>query len=181
VPRPHLIVVAGPPASGKTTLARELAKALRLPLICKDTVVESLYDHLGLGDRVWSQRLGFAAIHVLYALARECLEARASLILESTFVHPSTPGELHELTQETDARLSVVYCHATPEVLAARFNRRAQADRHPGHLDASTISATEIAHHGWLRRPRYPGPVISVDTTDPAAISIGGILEQLAH
>jgi predicted kinase len=58
--QPHLIVIAGPPAAGKTTLARQIARALRLPVICKDTLKESLFDHLGAGDRAQSQRLGYA-------------------------------------------------------------------------------------------------------------------------
>ncbi len=36
------VVVSGPPASGKTTLARAIAPALGLPLIAKDTIKEAL-------------------------------------------------------------------------------------------------------------------------------------------
>ena len=35
------VVVSGPPASGKTTLARAIAPALGLPLVAKDTIKEA--------------------------------------------------------------------------------------------------------------------------------------------
>jgi predicted kinase len=176
--QPHLIVIAGPPAAGKTTLAHQIARALRLPVICKDTLKETLFDHLGAGDRARSQQLGYAVIRCMIALAKEILLAGASVILEGPFIHPDTPGELQKLLESTCARLSVVYCTATPEVLAARFNARSQATRHPGHLDGVTSPATFV-HLGYLNRPDYPGQVISVDTTDFNAVSVAAIVARL--
>ena len=115
----------------------------------------------------------------MYALAEDILSAGASLILESTYTHPDSPGELDKLVGHAGARLSVVYCYATPEVLSQRFNDRANTVRHPGHLDQSTTTPAAFASRGWLDRPDYPGRVISVDTTDWDAVSIPDILEQL--
>jgi predicted kinase len=38
------------PSSGKTTVAEGLAERLRLPLIAKDDIKESLYESLGAPD-----------------------------------------------------------------------------------------------------------------------------------
>jgi predicted kinase len=176
---PTLIVVAGPPASGKTTLARQLALALRMPLICKDTLKESLFDHLAAADRAWSQRLGRAVIQCMYALAKEILESGASLILESTFVHPLTCGELEQLLEATGARLFVVYCYAAPEVLSRRFNERSRTTRHPGHHDRSTATGADFAARGWLERPDYPGTVLPVDTTHWDDVDVPALVRQL--
>ena len=71
--QPYLIVVAGPSAAGKTTLARQIAAGLRLALICKDTIKEVPFDHLGSGERAHSQQLGYAAVQCIYALAEDWL------------------------------------------------------------------------------------------------------------
>lgn len=178
---PHLLVVAGPPASGKTTRVRLLASALHWPLLCKDTIKEVLFEQLGTPDRAGSQRLGHACVLVLFALARDILRAGASVILESTFTHPDTSGELQALIDQTGARLAVVYCLAAPEVICRRFNARALSDRHPGHQDPHTLTAQGIVDGGWLYRPDYPGQVIEVDTSGDEAISVQDILAQLDH
>ena len=111
----------------------------------------------------------------MFALAEDMLHAGASVILDNTFNHERTPGELAALAEGTGARLTVIYCCATPEALAQRFNQRAGTDRHPGHQDPDTVTPGDVAAK-WLWRPDYPGAVIEVDTTDWEAVSLPAIL-----
>ena len=80
-----MLIVTGPPASGKTTIGRPLARALALPFLSKDLFKESLFDSLGGSDREWSRRIGLASTQLLFRCAEALLEAGHSCALESNF------------------------------------------------------------------------------------------------
>lgn len=158
--QPLLVVVQGPPAAGKTTVARGIAERLRLPLIAKDTIKEALFDGLGSGDLEWSRRLGEATYLALTALVEESVRGGASLVLEGNFVCGS---ELEARLSALPARVVQVHCSAPLELLVERYERR---ERHPGHVDAERIDglreAVESGRHGPLD---LPGETIHLNTS----------------
>ena len=159
---PLLVVVTGPPAAGKTTVAREFATRLRLPLIAKDTIKEALFDGLGTGDLAWSQRLGPPTFGVMLALAEDSLEAGASLVLEANF---QCGSEVEARLAALPARFVQVHCSAPLEVLVERYASR---DRHPGHVDSERIDALREAVESRRHNPLdLPGETIRIDTTGP--------------
>lgn len=169
---PLVVVVAGAPGSGKTTLARYLAAALTLPLFTKDTIKETLFDTLGWGDRIWSRKLGTAAVALLFGCIEAELAAGRSCIVESNFHPTRANGDFQALRARYPFRPCVVYCHAEEAVLLARFAARAHsADRHPGHVDQQNYDEVAAAMRGGsYGPPDIGGAVITVDTTDFARI-----------
>jgi len=135
----HLILITGLPGTGKSTLARTLALHFGVPLICKDTIKEPLFDVIGAADRVESRRLSDASFAVMFALARECLRAGVDLILEGNF----RPGQ-HEtellnaipLVVESLHVTQVLCCASEPLRIARLAARAADPSRHAGHRDA---------------------------------------------
>ncbi|SFY45435.1 hypothetical protein SAMN02787144_10745 [Streptomyces atratus] len=63
--------ISGLLGSGKSPLARSLARRLSLPVIDKDVILESLYDSLGVGDHAWRNRLSRASDDIMFALAAD--------------------------------------------------------------------------------------------------------------
>lgn len=167
---PLLVVVTGPPAAGKTTIARALAARLRLPLIAKDTIKEALFDGLGSGDLEWSQRLGTGTYLAMLAVAEESVTAGASLVLEANFVRG---GESR--LAALPARFVQIHCSAPLEVLLARYAGR---ERHPGHVDAERIEglrdAVETGRHDPLD---LPGELVRLDTS--GHVEIEDVLARL--
>jgi predicted kinase len=98
----HLILITGLPGTGKSTLARMIASRYGLPLICKDTIKEPLFDVIGASHRAGSRRLSDASFAVMFALARECLGG-TDLILEGNF----RVGEHEPAVEAVMAALSV--------------------------------------------------------------------------
>jgi predicted kinase len=159
-----LIVVAGLPGSGKTTLALRLAPVLGIPLISKDTIKEALFDALGTGDLEWSQRLGRASHQVMYALASRM----HPVMLESHFWAGVAEPELLALGRP----LLQIYCSCPTEVAVDRYRERARSEyRHPGHLPEH--QSDEVIESWRSRGPETLAlgcQLLEVDTTGPVDI-----------
>lgn len=147
-----LIVVAGPPGAGKSTLARPIAAALRLPLLQKDTIKEALFEALGTGDLEWSRRLSDASFEAMFAIAGELDGA----VLEGNFRPEHGPALL-----KLHPRPIEIFCRCDKAELVRRIEGR---ERHPGHLD--DITAREVAAGVPSDEPlRLGGPFLEVGTT----------------
>ena len=158
---PLLVAVTGMPSSGKTTIAEGLARRLRLPLIAKDEIKESLYDSLGADDIDASGRLGSAAYALIFALAKSMLDSGVSAIVEANFFRDQKEG----FASLPAHRFVQIHCHAPLDVLTERYASRA---RQPGHHDAEKIKELPARIAGRAHDALdLPGELIELDTTRP--------------
>jgi predicted kinase len=154
-----VVVVTGPPAGGKTTIAERLADEFSLPLIAKDGIKETLFDTLGSGDIEWSKRLGVASFALIWhALEREARAGR-SVIVEGNFPrrHAGRVLSLHERYRFDVVQL---VCHAPEGELRRRYLSR---NRHPGHHDRERSGALLLDPDDY--RLPLDGPLVDLDTT----------------
>jgi predicted kinase len=181
MPKPLLILISGPPCSGKTMLGSWLAKELKIPLFHRDGLKEVLFDNLGWSDLEWSQRLGGASYGLLYYAAAALLQAEHSVIIESNFDPQIDPRRLSALAERYPFLPLQIRCMAEGAVLFERFKQRVSSGRrHPGHLDELNIPIYErIVRDGPGTRNNFldiGGERIDVETTDFAALDYGHIL-----
>jgi glucokinase len=169
-----LVIVCGPPASGKTTLAGTIGRHLRLPVISKDLVKESLADHVGSDPN-----LGAAAFAVQFAIARELLESGAGLVLEGAFFR--NQEEIADIAALGDTVVVNVDCEL--EELERRYVER-HGERHSAHRGLEALpDLRERVRKGEYGVPDLGRPTLRVDTTDgskpPETEILDWIREQL--
>lgn len=171
----RIVLVSGPPASGKTTLARPLAERLGFALLTKDDIKETLFTALegAPGDVEFSRRIGAAAMEVLWALAPHC----PAVVLEANFRTQGAyeRGKVAGLMEKAGTDLIEVYCRIPREEASQRFSERARNERHhPAHA-LTALSPDRIAEY---EEPFGLSLVIEVDTRKP--VDVEELAEQVA-
>ena len=167
LPPGTFVVVSGPPASGKTTLARAVAPALGLPLIAKDTIKEALMTVLPAPDVAASRVVGRASVAALLAVAAES----GGAVLESVWHRSHALDDLRSLP----GPVVEVFCRCDPVLAASRYAMRA-GSRDAGHLDAERM--TGELRNDEVARPVAGGwPVIEVDTACP--VDVAALIEAI--
>jgi predicted kinase len=166
--QPVLVVVTGPPASGKTSAAETLAERLQLAVLSKDVFKETLYEEFGAGEDL-EERIERAALALLFAVAGIQLDAGVSLLLESNFDTRLDVAHFRRLSDQHGVRLVQVHIGGDTERLVEKFARRAaSSDRHPGHgdepADADELRAKIDA--GLWEPLDLPGDLIEADMDD---------------
>lgn len=173
-----VIIVTGPPCSGKTTLARRLAQGMGIALITKDDIKEILFEHLGWKDRLWSKQLGDASIALLYQFAEVMLQSNTSVILESNFHPEQASPKFMEFLNKYSLDFVEIQCTARRDVLIDRLKERAEKRmRHPGHNDAQYLQEFENLPLDIASYRLYlnSSPII-VETTGSQDVDVGALI-----
>lgn len=157
--RALFVLVAGPPGSGKSSLAAPLATELGLALLAKDEIKEALIGALGPPATVEeSRRFGRAAVMAMLAMAGSAPGA----VLDSTF-YPYTVPHLERL----NGMLIEVRCRCPREVAQMRYRARTET-RRPGHFDDERPPEELWNEHHT--EPLGLGQLVEVDTTVPVDV-----------
>jgi len=156
------VIVSGPPASGKSTLAPQVASALGLPLIAKDTIKDTLMSVLDVPDVDTSRQLGRASVRAMLAVAGQ---SPIGAVIESNFYRSVAGAELNALP----GRVVELFCRCSGDVAWDRYRSRA-GTRHAGHFDHDrtrdelwNAEVAEPVAGGW--------PLLEVDTNTPVDVT----------
>ena len=166
--RVHLVVIGGPPATGKSTLARAIAALTGWPVLRSDEVRKELAGieptesaaaprGSGLYTDAWTDR----TYAELLERSRLVLEHGSSAILDASWSASRHRSEAENLAAVTASELSTFVCAVAPRIADERAAARALGGRDAS--DASQPIAAELraAFTSW------PGAVI-LDTSVPS-------------
>jgi predicted kinase len=131
--RPPLVVVCGPPCSGKTTLASKLHGETGLVYLAIDSILQRIVpgSSFDQADRDLAYRiLGFSV--------EQLLLARIGVIVDATFTRAPHLENLEVLARKCNARLFLVECRIDVAIAIKRFQDR--GGKHPAvDLDEARV------------------------------------------
>jgi len=132
----RLIVISGPPCSGKSTLGEALSRVESIPHFEMDQVRVRLLPE-GPHTRA-TRRVAYRAMHML---AEALLRRDQSVIVNACYGHREDREEIEAVARTTGASLYLIECRVTAETAIARA--AARSGRHPG-TDLTPVRVREL-------------------------------------
>lgn len=164
-----LIVLGGLPGSGKTTIARLLARQLAAPHLRIDTIEQAL---LRTGE---APKVTTAGYVIAYAVARDCLLAGTDVIADSVNPIAVTRNDWRQTGLDTDSTVLEIEIRCAD---ALEHRRRVETRRADiaGHVQPTWQQVVDRTYEPW------PEAALTIDTavtTTKAAVD--SILALLNH
>jgi predicted kinase len=163
--RSTLVIFSGLPGTGKSTLAKRLARELHWPFLCIDDVAGQVPADADY--HFWD-----AKILVLLTIVEAQLKLGLSAIADSVFMGADRV-QAQEIARKYNAIFRPVYCFVSDEATwEKRVNERIDNVQHP---DAATWE--QIQHQRQWYLPWQSGTGLFVDAVEPVEQNYAQVLE----
>ena len=191
----NIIIVAGMPASGKTTFVNKLSKELGFPVLEKDAIKEELFDVIGFQNYAQKRLMDVAATAVLLRCADSLLSGGQSMILVNNFRADAAPT-VEAMLEKHNCGCIFLFFGGDGDVFYERYVQRDLVPtRHLGHVlqdryppqpgDPLTYSmtreefASKFEHLGMNQFQISRGTRIDIDATYPERIDTEAVIAQI--
>lgn len=190
----NLVIIAGMPASGKSTIADRISKAFGYPILEKDAIKEELFDTIGFTNYAEKRRHDVAATAVLLRCMDALLQGGASFICVNNF-RPEVQGQVQEILNKNKCNCVTVFLGGDADEFYKRYVERDKKHlRHLGHVLQEhyppregdsldyTMTRQEFAEKFeqlGMADFRIEGPRIDVDATYPEKVDVEKLIKEI--
>jgi len=162
-----LVIVCGLPGTGKTTLAREVAKNIPAVHISSDAIRMML-----LSKRTYSEKEKEGVYEVMFNKAEELLTAGRSVVLDATFYKKSLREKARAIAEKTKSKFFLVECTTPEGLLRERMVARKKSE-----------SESEADFEVYKKIKKIFEPIkdkhLIVDTSQPIGRQVGLVMNYL--
>lgn len=173
---PFLVVFAGAPGVGKSTLARALAREIRAAYLDKDTIKDAA---LALGRELKIENVmqfaGALSYSLLVPLARDNLTVGTHVVLDSPAGYKAFQDAIEQLVRSVKVNFKLVECITTDEALL-----RERIERRASDLPDHRVREWDAYQQARERLERMSGPRLVVDTAETVPTNLRKIMNALA-
>jgi predicted kinase len=133
--KPFVVMICGLSGSGKSSLARALARRLGAAVINSDVVRKGLAgtshrrSQDSYGGGIYAAPMTDRTYRKMTEEAERHLAAGEGVILDATFQKTAQRSAVFEMAARNGAPVAIVYCHTREELIRERLRRRAAEGR----------------------------------------------------
>jgi hypothetical protein len=167
--KPICVIVTGRPGSGKTTLSKNLARVMCMPLISRDELKEGYVNTFQFKPELLPEDSNRVASEFFFDIVERYLSGRVSILIEAAFQHQVWASRIDAIRAHAFA--VAVVCSVDDQLAARRHLQRGLEDprRELYHGDARVRvyrETGELAPPGRYAEPNLEIPTIHVRTED---------------
>jgi predicted kinase len=175
MPDPFLVVFAGLPGTGKSSLARAVARELRAVYLDKDTIKDCV---VAVAREMKIEQgpdlAGPASYELLVVLARDNLSLGRSVVLDSPAGYRQFREKVSDLARSRRASLKLVECICTDEsLLRQRVEDRGRELPPYRARDWADYQSNRARFEGLTERR------LVLDTAEPLAVNLRKVLTYI--
>jgi predicted kinase len=172
---PFLVVFAGLPGTGKSSLARAVARELRAVYLDKDTIKDCVIAVAReMKIEQGSDLAGPASYELLVVLARDNLSVGRSAVLDSPAGYRQFREQVSDLAKARRANLKLIECICTDESLLRQRVENSGRELPPYRTrDWADYQSSRARFEGLTERR------LVVDTAEPLAVNLRKVLNYI--